>query len=281
MAVVSGTELIKHAEQRQIAVPSIDVAGGNHDVLHAICEKLIEYDVCAFLASTPASIESYLGFQYFVRSIENITSEYQVVVASHLDHATEPKFVDTAIETGFSSIMFDGSRLSIENNIQETQKIVKKARQFGISVEAELGIIAGKEDEIVADTCVYPDVKQSLMFIEETGIDLYAPAIGTIHGHYRKAPDIQWTLIEELYDQVEIPLVLHGGTGLSPDVTKKIIRNGFKKINYATGVRCAFTDGIRQSINSTSEPIKPQVYFAEGRKQVGLYLDNIFRNVLL
>lgn len=268
MPLVSGTMLLQCANSNQVAVPAFDVAGGNIDILHAVCQELAARKACAFLSSTPQSIEAYHGYQHFVQAVEWVADRYQVAVATHLDHAMEPSAIDLALSAGFTSVMFDGSKLPIDENIRLTREIVEKAQSFAASVEGELGIIAGKEEHVVADRSMFPTVEDSLRFVNETNVDLFAPAIGTAHGFYQGEPEIQWELASELHNFVDRPLVLHGGTGLEDVTLAKLLEMNFRKVNLATGVRAAFYAGVKESVCAGNRATKPQQYLATGRKAV-------------
>ena len=237
MSLLSGANLLAASGETQLALPSFDVAGGNIDMLHAIGRELARSQTCAFLASTPASIQDYYGYRHFVSSIREMAAHYKVHVAAHLDHATSFEDIAAAIDAGCTSIMVDGSKLPLAANIELTKSVVKKSHRAGASVEAELGVIGGKEDECIAETAHAPSLKESMQFIDMTHIDFFAPAIGTSHGFYSGPPGIDWKLARDLGSSFKIPLVLHGGTGLSDDTVRKLIRMNFRKINYATGVR--------------------------------------------
>ncbi len=278
--MLNGTDLFRSANGRQKAIPAFDVAGGNVDILHAICHELAVKKACAFLASTPASILAYLGYNHFVGAVEDVSKQYGVDVATHLDHATELGEIDAALSVGFTSIMFDGSRLPFGLNLELTQKIVEKAHALDISVEAELGTIAGKEDNVAAPASMFPTVEESRRFVAETKVDFFAPAIGTCHGFYNRAPNIQWNLAQELSSSLATPMVLHGATGLSPGTVTRLLKLNFAKINFATGIRAAFYSGVRERINQGNASMKPQSFLESGRKSVARFARNILELVV-
>lgn len=280
MSLLSGTELFLAARKRQRAIPAFDVAGGNLDILHAICAELAKRQACAFLSSTPSSIQSYFSISHFMKTIADVSEEYGVCVAAHLDHASDLEAIDAALEAGCMSIMFDGSKLPFERNVDLTKRVVGKAHKVGASVEAELGIITGKENNIIADTVTFPTQVQAEAFVAATGIDFFAPAIGTVHGFYRGEPILQWELARDLGVSCVVPLVLHGASGLNDMVLNELIDLGFRKLNFATGVRAAFLAGIRDCLTGGNNMIKPQVYLKCGRESVSRFVDHILDLVM-
>ncbi len=281
MAVLTGIELIHKIKGKQLTAPSFDVVGGNYDILHAVCRKLADYQAVAFLASTPSSIKSYFGFSHFVKSIREISSEYNVSVAIHLDHAMDINDIDVALAAGCSSVMFDGSRLPLQKNIELTNEAAALARKTGASVEAELGVIGGKEDEVIAEIAKFPSLEDACFFCENTQVDLFAPAIGTAHGFYKGEPDIQWELIREIKENCNKPIVLHGATGLDDAILTRLLNIGFSKVNFATGVRSAFLTGIKGCLLNEDPQLKPQEYLKQGRQYVEDYIKKILDLVMI
>lgn len=157
-----------------------------------------------------------------------------VPVAVHLDHGESTEKIKEALELGFTSVMFDGSLFSIEENIAETKKIVKLAEAYGATVEAEIGRVGGSEDGSVDIEIAITSVEEAKRFAEETGIDALAVAIGNAHGVYKGEPNLRLDRLEEINKEIEIPLVLHGGSGISQDDFRKAITHGIRKINVAT-----------------------------------------------
>jgi len=274
--ILNSTKLFNITSEKQYAIPSLDVSGGNIDILHAIFSVLEERKSTAFISSTPQSIENYYGINSYIDIINQVASNYNVDFAIHLDHATEPDYIFRAINIGFSSVMYDGSSLLLNENIDITKDIVSEAKNNNISVEAELGIIGGKEDEIISEKSLIPTIFDCIKFVEQTDIDLFAPAIGTSHGIYNNDPNISWELVKQLKTNIEIPLVLHGCSGLDTKTINKLIKNNFLKINFATGIRQVFLSGILDTVNKTDGIIKPQKYLREGRFRVYEFLNEIF-----
>ena len=173
--------------------------------------------------------------------------EAAVPVAVHLDHGKTPGCIEQALEIGFTSVMFDGSHLPVEENIEITKGVVEAAKEYGAAVEAEIGCVGGSEDgsEDIAINCTSPG--QAKLFAEETGVDALAIAIGNAHGNYKETPHLRFDILEKVHSLVSVPLVLHGGTGISEEDFIRCRRNGIKKINIATATFDSVESSVRES----------------------------------
>ncbi len=176
--------------------------------------------------------------------------EAAVPVAVHLDHGKTPGCIEQALEIGFTSVMFDGSHLPVEENIKITKGVVEAAKEYGAAVEAEIGCVGGSEDgsEDIAINCTSPG--QAKLFAEETGVDALAIAIGNAHGNYKETPHLRFDILEKVHSLVSVPLVLHGGTGISEEDFIRCRRNGIKKINIATATFDSVESSVRESYES-------------------------------
>lgn len=166
-------------------------------------------------------------------------------VAVHFDHGKTIEKISQALDIGFTSVMFDGSHLPLEENIAQTKKVIALAEEYDAAVEAEIGCVGGSEDgsEDIAINCTKPE--DAVRFAEETGVDALAIAIGNAHGNYKSTPKLRFDILEECEKSVDVPLVLHGGTGISPDDFVKCSKTGIKKINIAT----ATFDMVEKTVN--------------------------------
>lgn len=175
--------------------------------------------------------------------------EASVPVAVHLDHGKTPCCIEQALDIGFTSVMFDGSHLPVEDNIEITKGIVEIAREYGAAVEAEIGCVGGSEDgsEDIAINCTSPE--QAKLFAEETKVDALAIAIGNAHGNYKEEPKLRFDILEKVHELVKTPLVLHGGTGIGKEDFIRCHQNGIKKINIAT----ATFDSVERSVRESYE----------------------------
>lgn len=170
-----------------------------------------------------------------------------VPVAVHLDHGTSLECIKEALDLGFTSVMFDGSHLPFEENVEKTKEVVALAKKYGAATEAEIGCVGGSEDGSVdiAMRCTSP--AQAKEFYEKTGVDALAIAIGNAHGFYKDAPELRFDILEAVADTVPVPLVLHGGTGIEPEDFIKCHQKGIKKINIATATFAACESKVREA----------------------------------
>ena len=187
-----------------------------------------------------------------------------IPVVLHVDHGTYEGCLE-AIEAGFSSVMFDGSKLSLEENIEKTKEIVALAHAKNITVEAEIGHIGGEEDG-VADELAYAKVEDAVMLAKETGIDLLAPALGSVHGIYKGEPKLDFDRMLKIKELTNLPLVLHGGSGIPDEMIKKAISCGICKLNINTELQMAWAKGVREKISNDNSVYDPRKIIGAGEK---------------
>lgn len=193
-----------------------------------------------------------------------------VPVAVHFDHGKTTEKIKQALDIGFTSVMLDGSHLPFEENVRITAAAKHLAAEYGADCEGEIGCVGGSEDgsEDIAINCTSP--AQALEFYEKTGVDALAVAIGNAHGNYKQAPKLRFDILEETAALVEVPLVLHGGTGILPEDFRKCISLGINKINIAT----ATFDSVEQSVRSAYENAEIKGYYDLQSAEVeGAYLN--------
>ena len=201
----------------------------------------------------------------------------KVPVAVHFDHGKTIEKITQALEIGFTSVMFDGSHLPLDENIEFTKKIIEIARKYGASVEAEIGCVGGSEDgsEDIAINCTKPE--GAVKFENETSVDALAIAIGNAHGNYKSTPKLRFDILSEVEQKTHTPLVLHGGTGISPDDFVRCSKTGIKKINIAT----ATFDRVEQSVRSAYENGSINGYYdLQGAEVEGAY-QNAKKHILI
>ena len=221
--------------------------------------KAAEEIASPVIIQTSVSTLRQIGVKQIVRLLKNMAEDTDIPVAIHLDHCTDPEIVKQCIDNGWSSVMIDLSEKDFKTNIKITKEIVDYARKYNVSVEGELGKIGGIEDDIIVEnmeeTLATPE--SSLQFIKSTGIDAFAPAIGTSHGVYKGEPNINFELFNRIAKITQCALVIHGGTGLSPDVFKKLISLGASKINISTAIKVAYCQGLNDYINKYPNEYNP------------------------
>jgi ketose-bisphosphate aldolase len=188
----------------------------------------------------------------------DMAGRVSVPITLHLDHCPDPAVAQTCLEIGWNSVLFDGSGLSYEENFDKTVEVVKLARRTGASVEGELVTVGGVEDDVGSDKegDLLP-IEKEIEFIEKTGIYCYAPPIGTAHGFYKAAPTIRYDRIEQLVAATQMPMVLHGGSGLSNEVFARLIALGAAKVNISTDLKKTFADGFRTYLEAKPTEYNP------------------------
>ncbi len=176
----------------------------------------------------------------------------RVPVAVHFDHGKTLEKIGQALEIGFTSVMFDGSHLPLSENIAQTRTVIEKARAYGAAVEAEIGCVGGSEDgsEDIAINCTNPD--DAVRFENETGVDALAIAIGNAHGNYKSTPKLRFDILEKVDSLTKTPLVLHGGTGITPEDFVRCSKTGIKKINIATATFDKVENTVKNCYNNGS-----------------------------
>ncbi|MFA0084303.1 ketose-bisphosphate aldolase [Vibrio sp. 10N.261.51.F12] len=209
--------------------------------LHCI-EMLPAYFEAAMDTNSPLMIQistgtaQYLGYDLLVASIVALAKEHDVPTCLHLDHCSNIDDIKLAIDKGFTSVMYDGSHLPLAENITNTNIIIEYAHPKNVSVEAELGAIGGAEDgkQVADEDIAFTKVSDALEFVEKSNVDMLAVSIGTVHGSYTAKTNIQHDLLIELAEQTKVPLVLHGGTGVSDEDMRFVVCNGMDKVNVGT-----------------------------------------------
>jgi fructose-bisphosphate aldolase class II len=196
----------------------------------------------------------------------------------HLDHCPDRKVIEECLAAGWNSVLFDGSKLSYEENLRQTQSVVALARQYGVAVEGELEAIKGVEDG-VGDEYGGPEValERALAFIRETGIDSFAAGIGTAHGLYKEKPKINYDRVSEIVAAEPIPLVLHGGTGLSEQVFKELISRGEAKVNISTRLKITMADSYAAYLGAHPTEYDPLKLLGAVQKDVKGMAKGFFR----
>ena len=201
----------------------------------------------------------------------------KVEIAVHLDHGQTEESVRQALKLGFSSVMFDGSRYEFSENVRLTARVAAMARAAGASMEGELGIVGSGAGTAAGHTAACTDPQLARGFAEKTGVDTLAVAIGNAHGHYAVEPKLQFDVLEEIHKKVKVPLVLHGGTGISPGDFRKCIRHGIRKINIATADFDAATRGAEKYAKAEG----PHDYFGLNESMVREVYETVRTHILI
>ena len=260
----SSKDIVLRAFKEGYAVPAFNAE--NLEMIQAIIKAAEEEKSPVIIQTTPPTVK-YLTVEMAYAMVYTAAVGSNVPVALHLDHCTEFDDVMKAIKAGYSSVMFDGSGYSFEKNNEITKSVVNVARPLGITVEAELGKVGGKEDNVENMEEIYTDINDAENFVEKTSVDMLAVAIGTAHGFYKGEPKLDFERIEKISKLTNIPLVLHGGSGIPEESVKKAISLGMAKVNFATELRAAATKGVRKILEDESV-IDPKKYMGEAKDEV-------------
>ncbi|MCR4817877.1 MAG: class II fructose-bisphosphate aldolase [Fretibacterium sp.] len=198
---------------------------------------------CPVILQASVSTAKYIGFHLLTAVVREVVAALEIPVALHLDHAAKLEDISAAIDSGFSSVMFDGSMLPMEENISRTREAVAIARKASASIEAELGIVGRGE---VTGSNPYTDPDDAARFVAETGVDALAVGIGTHHGQYKAKTNINLDVLKAIHEKVSIPLVLHGGTGVRDEDVRTCIRLGMHKLNFGTELNVSWVRAAKE-----------------------------------
>lgn len=250
MALVKMKDLLRRAEEKNIGCGAFSV--GNMEMVRGAIRAAEELDTPIILQIAEVRLKNsplYLMGPMMVQAAK----EAKVDVAVHLDHGLTFGTVDKALELGFTSVMLDASTLPFEENIARVKAVVEKARKYGATVEAELGLVGGSEDGSCDHGIRCTDPDDAVVYARETGIDALAVAIGNAHGNYPVAPTLAFDVLEKIHERVDIPLVLHGGSGITDKDFQKAISLGIRKVNIATASFNSLTAHVEKYMESTDK----------------------------
>lgn len=255
--LLTGKELLLDAQKNKYAVGAFNV--NNMEIIQAIIDAAEELNSPVILQASQGGIK-YAGIEYIANLGKLAGRNAKVPVALHLDHGTDFDQVMLCIRHGFTSVMIDGSRFPLEENIAITKKVVDIAHAVGVTVEAELGKIGGTEDHITVSEkdATFTDPLEAKRFVEETGVDYLAIAVGTAHGVYKGEPKLDYDRIKAIREVVDIPLVLHGSSGVPAESLQKAISLGISKINIDTDIRNAFAGAVKEFVMNNPDEIDPR-----------------------
>ena len=265
MSLVPMSVLLEKAEAGGYAVGAFNC--NNMEIVQAIVAAAEAENSPVIMQASQGAIK-YAGIDY-IAAIAKVAAEgSRVPVALHLDHGTSFEQTAQCVRAGFSSVMIDGSKLSLEENITLTKKVLDMARAVGVSVEAELGKIGGTEDDITVSEkeAMFTDPEEAAMFVRETGVDALAVAVGTAHGRYRGVPKLELDLLKVIKEKVKIPIVLHGSSGVPDQAIKDAVVLGVRKVNIDTNIREAFCQAIRDKLAADLNEIDPRQILTPARE---------------
>ncbi len=265
MPLITTKELLLNAQKGGYAVCAFNME--NMEMAQGILAAAKKLHAPVILQTTPSTIR-YASLSLFHGIAAALAEDPEVVAALHLDHGDTVELACSAVKDGYTSVMYDGSKLSLEENIANTRKAVEFAAAHGIPVEGELGSIGGKEDSLVSNGNNLTDPDDAVRFVKETGVYSLAVAIGTAHGVYKETPHLDVKRLKVIRSRVEEPLVLHGASGLTEEQIRACVAEGICKVNFATDLRIAYTNGVRSVLDADAAVRDPMVYGKAGRAAV-------------
>lgn len=272
--LVNMSKLLADAQKGNYAVGSFSVA--NMEMVLGVLKASEELNAPVILQIAEVRLKQ--SPLELIGPLMVASAEYaKTPVAVHFDHGKTIEKISQALELGFTSVMFDGSHLELDENIKVTKEVIKLAKKYGADVEAEIGCVGGSEDgsEDIAINCTKPE--DAVKFEKETGVDALAIAIGNAHGNYKSTPKLRFDILEEVEKNTKLPLVLHGGTGITPDDFVRCAHTGIKKINIAT----ATFDSVEHTVKSTYEKGEISGYYdLQGAEVEGAY-QNAKKHILI
>lgn len=249
-------EELQEAKGHSYAVGAFNIF--NHLSARAVISAAEELGLPVILQTSVVTVREF-GTSSLGAMLRQLADEASVNVLIHLDHCQDVELAKACVDAGWDAVMYDGSRLSIEENIAGCREVVEYAHRKGVQVEGELGRIVGVEDavKVSAEDASLAGLEESIRFVRESGIDAFAPAIGTAHGVYKGTPRINFDLVAQLKDAVSTPVVIHGGTGLYEETFRRLIRSGGAKVNVSTAIKHAYLDTCRDYFKDAPEKPDP------------------------
>lgn len=272
MALVPMKKLLENAEEKGIAVGAFSV--GNMEMVMGAVAAAEELNTPIILQIAECRLKNS-PLELMGPMMISAAKNARVEVAVHLDHGLRIETVQKALEMGFTSVMFDGSTLPLEENIKAVKQVREMADKYGATVEAELGVVGGNEGDGAAHEILCTNPDDAKLFCDETGVDALAVAIGNAHGNYPVLPNLRFQVLDDINKMVDTPLVLHGGTGITDEMFQQAIMLGVRKVNIAT----ASFDNLAKYALEYCKPIEKANYFELSRQEaLGVY-ENVKRHI--
>lgn len=289
MALVTTKEMFRKAYEGKYSIGAFNI--NNMEIIQAVANACKVKNSAVILQVSTGALK-YAGPDYLLGMVNAAIKETGIDIALHLDHGPDFETIKKVIDAGFTSVMFDGSHFDFEENVRLTKEIVDYAHERGVVVEAELGVLAGVEDDVHAEAHVYTDPVQAVDFVKRTGCDSLAIAIGTSHGAFKFAgtPDLKFHILEEIQEMLPgFPIVLHGASAVSQEhvatcnqyggaikgaqgIPKEMLRRAASlavcKINMDTDIRLAMTAALRKFLAENPAEFDPRKYLGAARKEI-------------
>jgi len=262
--LVNIKEMTQRALNEKYAVPHFNI--NNLEWTRYILESAEEMRSPVILGVSEGAAKYMGGFKTVANLVKGLIEDLNITipVCLHVDHGTSLEICKKAIDAGFTSVMIDASKYSLEENINITNQVVEYAKNFNVTVEAEVGHIGGTEDNLSSDIA-YAKIEDVIKLVNLTKVDVVAPALGSVHGLYKGEPKLDFEKMKEISDLVKIPLVLHGGTGIFDEQIKKAITCGISKININTDLQIEWSNAVRKFIKENNSVYDPRKIIGSGK----------------
>lgn len=259
--------MLLKAKENKYAVPHFNI--NNLEWTRFILEECEMLKSPVILGVSEGAVKYMGGYNVVADMVKALVTSLNITipVALHLDHGSDFENCKKAIDAGFTSVMIDASKHPLEENIKITKEVVEYAKKYNASVEAEIGHIGGEEDGVNGGI-LYADTNECIKLVNETKINALAPALGSVHGLYKGEPNLEFNLMKEICLKTNMPLVLHGGTGIPEHQIKKAIECGTTKINVNTELQIAWTKGVREFLNNDDKTYDPRKVIKSGESSM-------------
>ncbi len=266
MALVSSYELVHKAWEQKKAIPAFNIH--NLETIQAVVEGAYELQSPVIIQTTPGTLK-HAGIEYVAAIVKEAALKYDIPIALHMDHCPSYDTIVKCLRVGYTSVMIDGAHHEYEGNVSLVRSVVKMAHAVNVQVEGEIGKIGGVEDDMFVNEAdaSFTVPEEARKFVEDTGIDTLAVAIGTAHGMYKGEPKLDFERIKEIQKLVDVPLVLHGASGVPDESVKKAISLGMAKINIATELKNPMAAAIKEVLKNPEEN-DPRNYMGAAREAV-------------
>lgn len=265
--LVNFKEMLQKAKQEHYAVPHLNI--NNLEWTKYILEECNDLNIPVILGVSEGAAKYMGGFSVVSALVKSLASTLaiEVPVCLHLDHGSSFENCKAAIDAGFTSVMIDASKHELNENIKITKQVVDYAHERGVSVEAEVGHIGGSEDN-VSGNILNATLEDCLKLYQNTGIDSLAPALGSVHGFYKGEPNLDFKTMKTINENLPIPLVLHGGTGIPEDKIRTAIASGISKININTDLQSVWSKAVREFLNNNENVYDPRKIIGSGETAI-------------
>ncbi len=263
--ILSTKQMLLNAQEDHYAVPAFNIH--NMETIQVVVEVASKMGSPLIIAATPSTV-AYAHCDYLVAMGVTAAKQTDIPIALHLDHHENILDIKADIDAGFRSVMIDASREVFEKNIEFVKEVVAYAHRYDTTVEAELGKLVGQEDDLTIsdEDSSYTDPDTAVQFVEATGIDSLAIAIGTAHGLYKGTPKLDFERLKKIREMVEIPLVLHGASDVPDDLVRKAISFGICKVNVATDLKIPFSNAVKKFFLENPTANDPRKYMTPGKE---------------